>query len=110
MSERPDEIGEGSGEKPAAPKSKDGLADSVELRAERHRRWQQEGEPPIAHRLAQIGVLGWMVVTPMLIGLFLGRWMDQALGSRLTFSGALLMVGTGLGAWSAWKWMNRSEG
>ncbi|MBO0903374.1 AtpZ/AtpI family protein [Jiella sp. MQZ13P-4] len=84
------------------------MADTVRVRAERHRRWREEGEPAIAHRLAQIGVLGWIVVTPILIGLFLGRWLDRAAGTGLTFAGALLMVGAGLGAWSAWKWMNHA--
>jgi len=108
MTETHESPRDASQDKPAHPEPADRLAESVEIRAERHRQWTEKGEPAIAHRLAQIGVLGWMVVTPMLIGLFVGRWLDQALGSRLTFAGALLMVGTGLGAWSAWKWMNRT--
>jgi ATP synthase protein I len=83
----------------------DPLVDSARLRAERHRRWLREGDPSIARRLAQIGVLGWIIVTPMLIGIFVGRWLDGMFKSGLFCTGPLLMLGLALGCWSAWKWM-----
>lgn len=86
--------------------ARDPLEENVRLRAERHRRWLREGEPGVAHRLAQIGVLGWIVVTPMLLGLFLGRWLDRMAGSALFWTAPLLLLGLGLGCWSAWRWMN----
>ena len=68
-------------------------------------RRQRDGEPSVARRLAQIGVLGWIIVLPTLLGVWLGRLLDDHLHSRLMFTGALLMVGLALGCWSAWKWM-----
>lgn len=85
----------------------DPLEKNVRLRAERHRRWLREGEPTVAHRLAQIGVLGWIVVTPLLLGLFLGRWLDHRTGSALFWTAPLLLLGLGLGCWSAWRWVMR---
>ncbi len=35
---------------------------------DRHARWLREGDMSVARRLAQIGVLGWIIVTPMLAG------------------------------------------
>lgn len=83
----------------------DPLVKGVRLRAERHRRWRDEGEPSTARRLAQIGVLGWIIVTPLLAGMFAGRWLDDRLHSGLLFTGALLLTGLAFGCWSAWKWM-----
>ncbi len=83
----------------------DPLVKGVRLRADRHRRWLRDGEPSVARRLAQIGVLGWIIVTPMLIGIFAGRWLDQRFGSGLFWTAPLLLVGAGIGCWSAWKWM-----
>ena len=60
----------------------------VRLRGERQRRWLREGDPSVARRLAQIGVLGWIIVTPMLIGIFLGRWLDRTFDSGLFWTGA----------------------
>jgi len=87
------------------PIERDPLLQGVQLRGERHRRWLREGDPSVARRLAQIGVLGWIIVVPMLAGIFVGRWLDQAFGSGLFWTAPLLMLGLAIGGWSAWKWM-----
>ena len=87
------------------PGEQDPLVKGVRLRGERHRRWLREGDPSVARRLAQIGVLGWIIVVPMLIGVFVGRWLDQTFNSGLFWTAPLLMLGLALGCWSAWKWM-----
>lgn len=80
----------------------------VEARLERDRRdkWRREGDMSIGRRLAQIGVLGWIFVTPALAGLFFGRWLDARLASGIFWSAPLLLLGLCLGGWTAWKWMN----
>ncbi len=87
------------------PAEQDPLVKEVRVRGERYRRRLRDGEPSVARRLAQIGVLGWMIVVPMLIGLFLGRWLDGMFGSGLFWTAPLLMLGLALGCWSAWKWV-----
>jgi ATP synthase protein I len=85
---------------------RDPLVKGARLRADRHRRWLREGgETSVARRLAQIGVLGWMIVAPILIGILAGRWLDGRFHSGLFFTGPLLMIGLALGCWSGWKWM-----
>jgi ATP synthase protein I len=83
----------------------DPLLEEVRLRAQREVDWLKNGEPSVARRLSQIGVLGWIIVTPMLIGVFSGRWIDGKLGTGLFWTAPLLMLGAALGCWSAWKWM-----
>ena len=85
----------------------DGLADAVRRRRERQKRWLREGEPSMARFVGQIGVLGWIIVTPILLGLFIGRWLDHKFGSGIFWSAPLLMVGVVIGCWSAWQWMNK---
>lgn len=87
------------------PDDHDALVKGVRLRGERHRRWLRDGELSLARRLAQIGVLGWIVVMPVLAGVFAGGWLDRTCHSGLLFTGALLVVGVALGCWSAWNWM-----
>jgi ATP synthase protein I len=87
------------------PDGQDALVKGVRLSRERRQRWLGEGDPSVARRLAQIGVLGWIIVVPMLIGVFVGRWLDQTFNSGLFWTAPLLMVGLALGCWSAWKWM-----
>ena len=87
------------------PTEPDRLVEAVRLRGDRHRRWMRDGDPSVAHRLAQIGVLGWIIVVPMLLGVFAGRWLDRVFGSGLFCTAPLLLLGAALGCWSAWKWM-----
>ncbi|HAF91848.1 MAG TPA: ATP synthase subunit [Pseudomonas sp.] len=68
---------------------------------------REDPEPSLARRLGQVGLLGWMIVTPLLLGLLVGRWLDRLLGSGVLFSAALVVAGAGLGLWSAWRWMHR---
>jgi ATP synthase protein I len=87
-----------------APDEQDPLVKAARQRGERQIRWLREGDRSVARRLAQIGVLGWMIVVPMLIGVFAGRWLDQKFNSGLFCTAPLLMLGLALGCWSAWKW------
>jgi ATP synthase protein I len=87
------------------PDEQDPLVKGVRLREERQRRWLREGDPSVGRRLAQIGVLGWIIVVPMLVGVFSGRWLDRTFGSGVFWTTPLLMLGLALGCWSAWKWM-----
>ena len=89
----------------AGPDDRDPLVKGVRLRGERRRRWLREGDASVTRRLAQIGVLGWIIVVPLLIGIFVGRWLDQKFSSGLFWTAPLLMLGLVLGCWSAWKWM-----
>jgi ATP synthase protein I len=78
-----------------------------EIRVHQARRaaWERDGEASVGRRLAQIGVLGWIIVAPMLGGIFLGRWLDGRFDTGLFWTAPLLMVGLGLGGWFAWRWM-----
>jgi len=87
------------------PGERDPLVQGVRLHQERQQRWLREGDPSVARRLAQIGVLGWIIVLPILIGVFVGRWLDQRFDTGLFWTAPLLMLGVALGSWSAWKWM-----
>ncbi|MCA8879424.1 MAG: AtpZ/AtpI family protein [Rhodobacteraceae bacterium] len=84
--------------------------DKTAQAAERAKARDEEGrrhpEPSLARRFGQIGVLGWLIVMPMLAGLFVGHRLDRWLGSGITLAAALLMVGAGLGLWLAIRWMH----
>ncbi len=86
--------------------SPDGLTDAVRRRQERQKRWLTEGEPSVVRFVGQIGILGWIIVAPILIGLFIGRWLDHRLGTGIFWSAPLLLLGLAVGCWSAWRWMH----
>ena len=88
--------------RPPAP-----LDDAVARRRRQRQRWQAEGERPLGRNLVMIGFLGWVIVTPTLLGILAGRWLDQRLGTGITFAGGLLVAGLALGCWLAWVRIHR---
>jgi ATP synthase protein I len=91
---------------PPTEPEKDPLILEARRRRDRHDRWLREGDMSVGRRLAQIGVLGWIFVTPTLAGLFIGRWLDARLGSGLFWTAPGMLLGLCIGGWTAWKWMN----
>jgi len=89
------------------PVSHDQLTEAARRAAERAREARENPEPSLASRLGQIGILGWTIVMPALIGLFVGRWLDRTFATGIFFSAPLLILGVVFGYWSAWKWMHR---
>jgi ATP synthase protein I len=85
----------------------DGMAAAVRQQRRRQQEWLREGEPSMTRFVGQIGVLGWIIVAPTLIGLFIGRWLDHRFDTGIFWSAPLLLVGVVIGCWSAWKWMHK---
>lgn len=77
----------------------------IRRRGERETRWLRDGDGSVARRLAQIGVLGWITVIPILIGIVAGRWLDARYHSGIFWTAPLLTLGAALGCWSAWRWI-----
>lgn len=89
------------------PRSSEPMAEAVRTRQERRERWHNEGEQSVIGFVGQIGVLGWIIVAPTLIGIFVGRWLDRTFSTGILFSAAMLILGVSLGFWSAFRWMHR---
>jgi ATP synthase protein I len=89
------------------PAPANGMAEAARKEEDRRRRWRTEGEPSVIRFVGQIGVLGWIIVAPTLLGLFIGRWLDRSFSTGIFWSAALLVLGVTLGFWSGWRWMHR---
>jgi len=88
----------------------DRLARAAKKAVRREAEGRKDPEPSLGARLGQVGVLGWTIVVPTLLGLFLGRWLDLSFGTGVFYSASLLMVGAAIGLWAAWRWMHRQGG
>lgn len=84
------------------------LQKAVRKREARRARWAREGERSMGQNLAMIGALGWTVVTPTLIGIFAGRWLDRHFGTGLFWTLGLLVLGLAAGCILAWKRIDRA--
>jgi ATP synthase protein I len=80
---------------------------AARLAADRDRKFRDDPEPTVASRLGQIGVLGWAIVAPILLGVVVGRWLDWMLKTGIFFTAPLIMLGAAAGLWTAWRSMYR---
>jgi ATP synthase protein I len=79
------------------------MHNAVRLREERSERWKEEGERTIWQNISMIGALGWLIVTPILLGIFIGRWLDRTFETGIFFSGTFIFLGVAFGAYLAWQ-------
>lgn len=79
------------------------MRESVRRRRERLSEAGKNGPQTVAEYLSLIGSLGWLVITPILLGILLGRWLDRITGMQIFWSGCLVFVGAVAGSWLAWR-------
>lgn len=85
------------------------MADQVGARAERKIRARRNGTPGVWFGLGMMGLIGWSVVVPTLLGAALGLWLDQRYPDGRAWTLALLMAGLTLGCLNAWHWVTRED-
>ncbi|MDT8399584.1 MAG: AtpZ/AtpI family protein [Pseudomonadales bacterium] len=59
--------------------------------------------------LGMMGLIGWSVVVPTLLGTGLGIWIDKHHADEHSWTLALLMAGLTLGCLHAWLWIARED-
>jgi len=89
-------------------KERKAMEEAIHLRQARRDLWQKQGERSLWQNLSLIGVLGWLIVVPTLLGVLLGRWLDSRFETGVFFSGAFIFLGVCLGGYLAWKRMNET--
>ncbi|MCA0942030.1 AtpZ/AtpI family protein [Salipiger pacificus] len=88
-------------------KERNHVAEAARRSSEREMLGQETPEPSLGARLGQIGILGWAVVVPTLLGVVLGRMADRAFGTGGFFTAPAIMIGAAIGFHAAWKWMHK---
>lgn len=58
--------------------------------------------------LGMMGLIGWSVAIPTLLGAALGVWLDKRHGGH-GWTLALLMAGLTLGCFNAWHWVAKED-
>jgi len=79
------------------------MREAIRRREQQEELSKREGERSLWQNLSMIGALGWLIVTPTLIGVLLGRWLDHKFDTGIFFSGALIFIGVALGCYLAWQ-------
>jgi ATP synthase protein I len=56
-----------------------------------------------------VGLVGWSVAIPTVLGVVLGLWLDLNWPSRFSWTLTLLLAGAVLGALNAWYWVSQEQ-
>ena len=59
--------------------------------------------------LGMMGLIGWSVVVPTLLGAALGLWLDKHHPGKHAWTLALLVAGLALGCFNAWHWVAKED-
>jgi ATP synthase protein I len=85
------------------------FAKQVAAKAARKLKAQRNPAPGVWFGLGMMGLIGWAVVTPTLLGAALGVWLDAHYPGNHSWTLALLAAGLVIGCWSAWRWVVKEE-
>jgi ATP synthase protein I len=85
------------------------LAKKVGAKAARKLKARRNAGQGVWFGLGMMGLIGWSVVVPTLLGAALGMWLDARHPGKHPWTLALLMAGLALGCLNAWYWMAKED-
>ena len=85
------------------------LAAQVGAKAARKLKARRNGHPGVWFGLGMMGLIGWSVVVPTLLGAGLGLWLDRSYPGGRSWTLALLVAGLTAGCLNAWLWVAKEE-
>jgi ATP synthase protein I len=98
-------------DKPGGKTTKTGptLAGQVGAKAARKLKARRNASQGVWFGLGMMGLVGWSVVIPTLLGAALGLWLDKNHPASHSWTLALLVAGLTIGCLNAWHWVTRED-
>lgn len=81
----------------------------VGVRATRKLKAQRNATQGVWFGLGMMGLIGWSVSVPTLLGAGLGLWLDKRHSGTHSWTLALLVAGLMLGCFNAWHWVSKEN-
>ncbi len=85
------------------------LAEQAGARAARRLQARRHPAPGVWFGLGMMGLVGWSVAVPALLGTALGIWLDTHHRGSHPWTLALLVVGLAIGCLNAWHWIAQED-
>ena len=85
------------------------LCDEVGAREARKLRARRQNRESVWFGLGMMGLVGWSVAVPTLVGLAIGWAIDNRLPTQYSFTLMLLFAGVVVGCLNAWHWIARER-
>ena len=81
----------------------------VGAKAARKLKARRNPTPGVWFGLGMMGLIGWSVVVPTLLGAALGIWLDHRHPGGHSWTLALLVAGLAIGCFNAWHWVAKED-
>jgi ATP synthase protein I len=86
-----------------------GFAEQAGIQAKRKLKARRQTSHGVWFGLGMMGLIGWSVVVPTLLGAALGLWLDKSRPGSRSWTLALLVAGLTLGCLNAWHWVAKED-
>jgi ATP synthase protein I len=91
------------------PESETAFARRVGAKETRKLRAQRKVTRTVWSGLGMMGLVGWSVSVPTLLGAALGVWLDNRYPANHSWMLTLLITGLGIGCLNAWHWIAKEN-
>ena len=81
----------------------------VGAKAARKLRARQNPTPGLWFGLGMMGLIGWSITVPTLLGVAIGIWLDKVHPGDRSWTLALLVAGLVIGCFNAWHWVDKED-
>jgi len=85
------------------------FAQQVGAKAARKMKARRHSTQGVWLGLGMMGLVGWSVVVPTLLGAALGIWLDKHHPGKHAWTLALLVAGLAIGCLNAWHWVAKED-
>ncbi len=85
------------------------FSEEIGTKAARKLKAQRNGSQGVWSGLGMMGLIGWSVVVPTLLGAALGSWLDTHYPGKHAWTLALLVAGLAVGCFNAWHWVAKED-
>ena len=85
------------------------FAEDVGAKERRKLKSRRNPAPGVWFGLGMMGLIGWSVTVPTLLGAALGLWLDAHYGGTRSWTLALLVAGLAIGCFNAWRWVAQED-
>jgi ATP synthase protein I len=90
-------------------KERSALSRQIGSKAARKQKALRNPTPGVWYGLGMMGLIGWSIAIPTLLGAALGMWLDKQNFSNRSWTLALLVTGLTIGCLNAWLWVSKEH-
>ena len=85
------------------------LTEQIDSKAKRKLKAQRRTGTSAWFGLGMMGLIGWSIALPTILGAALGIWLDKHYKVQQSWTLALIVAGLTLGCFTAWNWLSKEH-